>query len=109
MKNLPAIVLGLALLSPACATARMSAGGGVIHSNARSAFDEGYARGRSDGNWAVQRDRGRPYRKSFWDDGRYRTATNGYRTHYGSKFEYSEGFRAGYEQAYYEYHGRGRY
>ena len=47
---------------------------------------------------------------SFWDDGRYRSASNGYRSHYGSKAEYSRGFRAGYEQGYWERRGgRGRY
>jgi hypothetical protein len=109
MKNDLAIVLGLALLAPACGAARMHAGQGVARAPVRSAFDEGYARGWSDGSWAAHRDRGKPYRKSFWDDGRYRAATNGYRTHYGSKFEYSEGFRAGYERAYWERHGFGRY
>ena len=106
-RRLAAFVLGLALVSPACSYTRAYEGRPVPYRPAYSAYEEGFRHGLSDGRWAGYRDRGKAYRRSFWDDGRYRRGTDGYRPYFGSKFEYAEGFRAGYERGYYERRGRG--
>jgi hypothetical protein len=106
MKLRSAIVIaGLALVAPACATTERYEDRPVHYARVVSAYDEGFRHGLDDGRWAAHRDYGRPYRRSFWDDGRYRAATNGYRPQFGSKFEYQDGFRAGYERGYWERHG----
>ena len=95
-----ALVIGLAVFGAACSTSRpprdRPAPYGV------SAFDEGLTRGLMAGAWAAHRDLGKPARRSFWNDAQYRRATEGYRTHYGSKAAYADGFRAGYERGYRE-------
>jgi flagellar biosynthesis/type III secretory pathway protein FliH len=67
-----------------------------------SAYDEGYRVGLRDGQWAGYRDLGKPVRHDFWRDGRYRQGTEGYRREYGSRFDYTEGYRSGYERGYRE-------
>jgi hypothetical protein len=94
------VIAGLALVSPACASTRGYEHRPVQYVRVVSAYDEGFRHGLEDGRWAARRDEGRRYRRSFWDDGRYRSATNGYRREFGSKFEYQDGFRAGYERGY---------
>lgn len=101
-----AIVLGLALASPACSTTRAYADRPAPHGPVHSAYEEGFRRGRSDGRWAAHRDQGKAYRNSFWSDGRYRRGSEGYRPRFGSKIEYADGFRAGYERGYLERSGR---
>lgn len=95
-----ALVIGLAVLGAACSATRppreRPAPYGV------SAFDEGLKRGLMAGAWAAHRDLDKKARRSFWNDEQYRRATEGYRTHYGSKAAYAEGFRAGYERGYRE-------
>jgi len=100
------MIAGLALVSPACETTRAYEDHPGHYARVSSAYDEGFRRGLNDGRWAAQRDFGKPYRTSFWDDGRYRQGTAGYRSHFGSKFEYADGFRAGYERGYRERRGR---
>ena len=101
------IIAGLALVSPSCATTRAYEDRPVPYARASSAYEEGFRHGLDDGRWAAHRDQDRPYRKSFWEDGRYRSATNGYRPQFGPKFEYQDGFRAGYERGYRERRGYG--
>lgn len=96
-------ILGLALL-----TALTGSGCSAVFAEHRtgpryeSAYDLGFRNGYRDGAWAGHRDLGKRYRASFWDDGRYRRAEEGYRVRFGSRSQYSSGFRAGYEQGYYE-------
>jgi len=99
------LVVGLALIAPACTSTRAYDGRPIYYAHARSAYDEGFRHGLADGHSAARRDQDRPYRRSFWDDGRYRSATNGYRREFGSRSEYQEGFRAGYEHGYRERSG----
>jgi hypothetical protein len=106
-RRLAVILLSLALASSACSTARAYTGRPVPYGPVYSAYDEGFRRGLSDGRWAGHRDAGKPYRNSFWDDGRYRRGSEGYRPQFGSKVEYADGFRAGYERGYFERRGRG--
>ena len=106
-RSLSMMLLGLALVSPACSTTRAYPDRPIAYGRAYSAYDEGFRRGLQDGKWAAHRDLGKPYRNSFWDDGRYRHGTEGYRSQYGSKTAYAEGFRAGYERGYFESRGRG--
>lgn len=101
------ILLGLALTAPACSTTRAYTDRPAPYGPVYSAYEEGFKRGLSDGRWAGHRDLGKPYRNSFWDDGRYRRGGEGYRPQFGSRVEYAEGFRAGYERGYYERRARG--
>src|ERR1700733_1761532 len=89
------LLRGLAALGPACTTTYRH--GPVAYRHAMTAFDEGYRRGLSDGQWAGRHDHGRPYRQSFWDDARYRRGDYGYRLEYGPRGEFSDGYRTGYE------------
>lgn len=109
-RNLAAFLIGLAVLSPACATA-------PVHRDrpappprqaSSSAYDEGFKRGLMSGGWAGHRDLGKPHRHNFWKDGQYRQGTEGYRPSYGSKLAYTDGFRAGYEKGYHQSRDRER-
>ena len=95
-----ALVIGLAVFGAACSTSRpprdRPAPYGV------SAIDDALPLGLMARAWAAHRDLGKPARRSFWNDAQYRRATEGYRTHYGSKAAYADGFRAGYERGYRE-------
>lgn len=106
-RRLAALLLGAALASPACSATRATLDRPAPYGSIHSAYEEGFRRGLSDGRWAGHRDQGKPYRNSFWDDGRYRRGSEGYRPQFGSKLEYADGFRAGYERGYYERRGRG--
>jgi len=106
-RRFAAILLGLLLVSPACASARAHSGRPAPYAPVYSAYEVGFGRGLTEGRWAGHRDRGKPYRNSFWDDGRYRRGSEGYRPQFGSKIEYADGFRAGYERGYFERRGRG--
>jgi hypothetical protein len=99
-RRIAAIILGLALASPACSTTRAYADRSAPKAPVYSAYEGGFRRGLSDGRWAAHRNRGKPYRNSFWDDGRYRRGSEGYRPRFGSKIEYTDGFREGYERGY---------
>ncbi len=105
-RKLAALLLGLALVSPACSAAWATRDRPASYGPVYSAYEEGFKRGLSDGRWAGHRDQGKPYRNSFWDDGRYRRGSEGYRPQFGSKIEYADGFRAGYERGYIERRGR---
>lgn len=105
-RRIASIVLGLALVSPACSTTRAYTDRPAPSGPVYSAYEEGFRRGLSDGRWAAHRDQGKAYRNSFWDDGRYRRGSEGYRSRFGSKVEYADGFRAGYERGYHERRGR---
>lgn len=102
------LALGLALSGGACSATLAYRDRPAPYGPVYSAYDEGFRRGLIDGRWAGHRDLGKPYRRSFWDDGRYRRGSEGYRPHFGSRHVYAEGFRAGYEQGYYERRGRER-
>jgi hypothetical protein len=106
--SLAALVVGLAVLTPACATTRAYPDRPYPYERAYSAYDEGFSRGRMSGGWAAYRDLGKPYRRDFWSDAQYARATEGYRPQYGSRFDYSAGFRAGYERGYRERRSRER-
>ncbi len=99
-----ALIVGTVLLAPACSTTRGPGDRPISHGY--SAYDEGFKRGLMAGGWAGYRDVGKPFRKSYWNDGQYRSGSEGYRTQYGSKAAYSDGFRAGYERGYRERRGR---
>lgn len=101
-RSMAVLVLGLALLSPACASTRGYRDRPAPYGPVYEAYEEGFKRGLIDGRWAGYRDRGKPYRQSFWDDGRYRRGGEGYRPQFGSKVEYAAGFRTGYERGYFE-------
>lgn len=101
-----AFVAGLVFLTPACSTTRAHRDRPASHPV--SAYDEGFKRGLMAGGWAGYRDLGKPYRRSFWNDGQYRLGSEGYRAHYGSKAAYTDGFRAGYERGYRERRARER-
>lgn len=94
-----AIAVGLAAAAPACTTGRVY-GSPVHRPAARTAFDEGFSRGLIDGRRAARLDLNRSRPRSFWDDPRYRRGTEGYRSRYGSRAAYANGFRAGYEHGY---------
>jgi len=102
-----ALAASLAATVPACTTGGFY-GGGVYRHSVRTAFDEGFSRGLIDGRRAARRDYGHRDRRSFWNDPRYRRGTDGYRSHYGSRSAYADGFRAGYERGYYETRDRER-
>jgi hypothetical protein len=93
------VVSGLSLLAPACATTRAYPDR-PAYDHGTSAYDEGYRMGMRDGQWAGYRDLGKPVRRDFWRDGRYRAASEGYRPEFGSKAAYADGYRAGYERGY---------
>ena len=101
-----ALTLLVPARTPACSTTRAYPDRPIAYGRVTSAYDEGFRRGIQDGRWAAHRDLGKRYRTSFWDDGRYRHGTEGYRSQYGSRTVYAEGFRAGYEQGYFESRGR---
>lgn len=101
-----ALVVGTLLLAPACSTTRVNRDRPASHPS--GAYDEGFKRGLMAGGWAGYRDFGKPYRKSYWNDGQYRQGSEGYRVHYGSKAAYTDGFRAGYERGYRERRARER-
>jgi len=105
-RGIAAIIVGLTLASPACSTTGAYADRPASYGPVYSAYEEGFRRGLSDGRWAAHRDLGKPYRNSFWNDGRYRRGSEGYRPRFGSKIEYADGFRAGYERGYHERRGR---
>lgn len=107
-RKFAALLIGLAVLGPACSTSREYRDRPAPHHRVYSAWDEGFKRGLMAGGWAGYRDLGKPYRRSYWDDGQYRRGTEGYRVHFGSKVEYADGFRAGYERGYRERRGRER-
>jgi hypothetical protein len=101
------IILGLAFLasvSGAGCVAAFAEHGPDSHLGSRyaTAYEIGFRNGYRDGAWAGHRDAGKRYRGSFWDDGRYRRAEEGYRVHFGEKREYAYGFREGYEQGYFD-------
>jgi hypothetical protein len=109
-RSLRAIVLGLALFSPACASSRAYRDWPAPYPPVYSAWEEGFQHGLIDGHRAAYLDRDRPYRRDFWDDPRYRRGGDGYRPQFGSRLEYARGFRAGYERGYFERRdGRYRY
>jgi hypothetical protein len=105
-RRLAALLLGLSLVSPGCATARVYPDRPAPHRPIPSAYEEGFRHGLIDGRWAGHRDRGKTYRIGFWDDARYRRGSEGYRPWFGSRFAYADGYRAGYERGYFERHGR---
>jgi len=94
-----AIAAALAAVAPACTTARVY-GSPVHRPAARAAFDEGFSRGLIDGRRAARLDLNRSHPRSFWNDPRYRRGTEGYRSRFGSRAAYANGFRAGYERGY---------
>lgn len=55
-------------------------------------YEDGLRHGRSDGR------RGLDF--AFAHDGRYRRGDAGYRSHYGSRHVYADGFRSGYREGY---------
>ncbi|MEO8500623.1 MAG: hypothetical protein ABI565_06890 [Vicinamibacteria bacterium] len=105
-RSLAALALGLALLLPACASTRGYGDRPASYRPLYPAYEEGFKRGLVDGRSAGHRDRGRASRRSFWDDGRYRHGSEGYRPRFGSRLEYADGFRTGYEHGYFEERGR---
>lgn len=107
-RSFAALVIGLAVLGPACSTSRVYHDRPAPYRPAYSAYDEGFKRGLMAGGWAGYRDLGKPFRRSYWDDGQYRRGTEGYRVHFGSKIAYADGFRAGYERGYRERRARER-
>ena len=106
-RRLAALLLGLALGSPACSTTRAYPDRPAPYRPAYSAYDEGLKRGLMSGAWAGYRDLGKPNRRDFWSDEQYRRASEGYRPQFGLKAAYADGFRAGYERGYFERRGRG--
>lgn len=104
-----AVLTGLAAVTPGCSSGRVYGGPPARYRAVRSAFDEGFRLGLIDGRAAGRRDFGRPYRRDFWDDGRYRRGSEGYRPRYGSRTEYADGYRAGYERGYRDERDRERH
>ncbi len=107
-RTFTALVMGLAVLAPACSTSRGYHDRPAPSRPVYSAYDLGFKRGMMAGGWAGYRDLGKPLRRSYWDDGQYRRGSEGYRAQYGSRAVYAEGFRAGYEQGYRERRARER-
>ncbi len=96
------LLLGVAVLAPACSTTRDYGYERAVYAPRYVAYDEGFRHGLVDGRWSGHRDFGKPYRRSFWDDGRYGRGDHGYRSHYGARSEYADGYRAGYQRGYLE-------
>ena len=100
------LVLFAAVLAPACTTTRAHPNPPAPSRPAYSAYDEGLRRGRMSGAWAGYRDLGKRNRRDFWSDEQYRRASEGYRPQFGSRAEYADGFRRGYERGYRERRAR---
>ena len=103
-----ALLIGLVVLGPACSTTRAYTDGPAPYGPHYVAFDEGFRHGLTDGKWAGYRDLDKSYRQGFWGDERYRRGGEGYRPRYGSKTEYADGYRVGYERGYLERREAGR-
>jgi hypothetical protein len=75
----------------------------------RIAFDNGYRDGLREG----EKDNSHHDRYNYRDERRYREGDAGYRRDYGSRYEYvntyRDGFEEGYSQAYSNRRGRGRH
>jgi hypothetical protein len=64
------------------------------------AYDEGFNRGVQEGMTEGRKDGRSGDRFEFRDEGDYRNGDVGYRSSYGPKRQYVNGFRAGFEQGY---------
>ena len=76
----------------------------------RDTFGMGYERGFREGAKHGEKDARRNRGFDFRHDDDYWEADNGYRSSYGPRHLYAQGYRRGYEEGYseaYRYHGRG--
>lgn len=88
----------LAMAAPAWARAddyRRNRGG-----YGREVYSAGYERGYYEGAKEGARDARGGRRFEYRDEGRYRDGDHGYRSSYGPRREYTQGFRRGYEEGY---------
>ena len=74
-----------------------------------AAFDAGTQRGYTDGLRQGQDDRNRNRGPDIWKNDDFRDGDNGYRSSYGDKLEYQNGYRQGFEQGYRSAYQGGRY